>query len=67
MAQTGYYSLAGFGFMTEVFSVATCFIGCRRLLGCNRGFLGGFRVVFLCLSVATRAPHDVATVFCFLL
>ena len=42
--------------MTEVFSVATWFIGCRRLLGWNRGFLGGDRVVFLCLSVATRAP-----------
>ena len=36
-----------------VLCVATWFLGCRLLLGCNRGFLVRDRVVFIWFSIAT--------------
>ena len=66
-AQKGYCTLEGLGH-DRVFwlCVVTWFLGCRRLLGRDKGFPSLDRVVFLLFFYRDRGPHGVATVFCFL-
>ena len=49
-----------------VLCVATWFLGCRGLLGRDRGFPCCDRVVFIMFFCRDKGPHGVTTMFYFM-